>query len=74
MKITNAKVNYMQVFVIINKGEIKINADVNEKNWFTEVYVTQDFFGKLVIVIANVIINLMLENIQIKKIVNLEAN
>ena len=32
MKITNAKVNYMQVFVIINKGEIKINADVNEKN------------------------------------------
>ena len=29
----------MQVFVIIKKDGIKINADVNAKNWLTKEYV-----------------------------------
>ena len=32
MKLVNANVGYMQVFVIINKKEMKINTDVNAKN------------------------------------------
>ena len=32
MKHVNANVDQMQVFVTINKGEMKINADVNVKN------------------------------------------
>ena len=32
MKLVSANVGEMQVFVIINKDEMKINADVNAKN------------------------------------------
>ena len=32
MKLESANVDLMQVFVIINKDGIKINADVNAKN------------------------------------------
>ena len=32
MKHVNVNVDYMQLFVIINNVEIKINADVNVKN------------------------------------------
>ena len=32
MKLVSANVDLMQVFVIINKDGIKINADVNVKN------------------------------------------
>ena len=32
MKLVNTNVDYMQVFAIINKDEMKINADVNAKN------------------------------------------
>ena len=32
MKLENVNVDYMQVFVIIKKDGIKINADVNVKN------------------------------------------
>ena len=32
MKHVNGNVDQMQVFVMINKGETKINADVNAKN------------------------------------------
>ena len=32
MKLESASVDLMQVFVIINKDGIKINADVNAKN------------------------------------------
>ena len=33
----------MQVFVIINEGGMKINADVNVKNWQTKEYVNKGF-------------------------------
>ena len=32
----------MQVFVVINKGVIKINADVNVKNWLIKVDVMKN--------------------------------
>ena len=32
MKLVSANVDQMQVFVIINKDGVKINADVNVKN------------------------------------------
>ena len=32
MKLANVNVDKMQMFVIINKGGMKINADVNVKN------------------------------------------
>ena len=51
----------MQVFVIINKDGMKINADVNAKNWLTKEYVIKDLIGILAIV--NVINRVMLENI-----------
>ena len=38
----------MQVFVITNNVGIKINADVNVKNWLTKVDVIKDSFGFLV--------------------------
>ena len=53
----------MQVFVIINKGRIKITADVNGKNWLTKEYVIKDLFGILVIVNVNVINHVMFQNI-----------
>ena len=53
----------MQVFVIINKGRIKIAADVNVKNWLTKEYVIKDLFGILVIVNVNVINHVMFQNI-----------
>ena len=53
----------MQVFVIINKDEIKINADVNAKKSLTKEYVINDLFGIQVIVKLNVINHVMLENI-----------
>ena len=45
----------MQVFVIINNVGMKINADVNVKNWLTNVYAIKDLFEILVIVSMNVI-------------------
>ena len=51
----------MQVFVTVNKVGIKLNIDVNVKNWPAKEYVTKDLFGILVIV--NVINHVMLENI-----------
>ena len=35
----------MQVFVTISKRGIKINADVNAKNWLTKLDATKDLFG-----------------------------
>ena len=55
MKILSANVDYMQVFAIINKDEIKINADVNAKNWLTKEYVIKDLFRVQAIVNVNVI-------------------
>ena len=36
MKFLNANWDFMQVFVIINKDGIRINADVNAKNWLAK--------------------------------------
>ena len=40
----------MQAFVIINEVGIKINPDVNVKNWLTKVDFIMDLFEILVIV------------------------
>ena len=45
----------MQVFVITNNVGIKINDDVNVKNYLTKEYVIKYLFGILVIVNVNVI-------------------
>ena len=62
----------MQVFVLINEYGMKINADVNVKNWLIKEYGTNDLSGIQVIVNVNVINYVMLENIKIMKIVNAE--
>ena len=53
----------MQVFVIVNNVGIKINADVNVKNWLTKEYVIKDLLRTLVIVNVNVVNDVMLESI-----------
>ena len=53
----------MQVFEIINKDGIEINADVNAKNSLTKEYVITDLLGILVIANVNVINHVMLVNI-----------
>ena len=62
----------MQVFVTINKGGMKINADVKAKNLLIKVYAVKDLFGIQVIVNVNAINQVMLESIQIMKIVSVE--
>ena len=49
--------------VIINKVGMRINSDVNAKNWLTKKDVIKDLFGILAIVNVNVINPVMLENI-----------
>ena len=53
----------MEVFVIIKNVGIKINADVNAKNWLKKEYVIKELCGIQVIVNVNVINHMMLENI-----------
>ena len=64
----------MQVFVRINKGGIKINADVNAKNGLTKVYAIKDLFGIPVTVGVNVINRVILVSIQTMKIISVEKN
>ena len=64
----------MQVFVTINKDRMKINADLNAKNWLRNKYGTKDLIGILVIVNVNAINHVMLENIQIIKTVSVEKD
>ena len=45
----------MQVFLTVNNVGIKINADVNVKNWLSKENVIKDLFGIPVIVNVNVI-------------------
>ena len=52
----------MQVFVTENNVGIKINADVNVKNWLASEYVIKDLFGILEIVNGNAINYVVLEN------------
>ena len=42
MKLANVNLDQMQVFIIINKIGIKINADMNLKNSLTKEYVIKD--------------------------------
>ena len=64
----------MQVFVIVNNIGIKINANVNVKNFLTKEYVTKYLFGILVVANVNVINHVMLENIWIMKTVSARKN
>ena len=59
MKRVNVNVDKMQVFVMINKGGMKINTGVNVKNRLIKVHV----FGILIIVSVNVINRLILASI-----------
>ena len=45
MKLVNANVDQMQIFVIVNSVEIITNTDVNAKNWLRKKYVIKDLFG-----------------------------
>ena len=51
----NVSVDQMQLFLIINKNGIKINADVNAKNYLIKEHTIKDLFGILVTVNASVI-------------------
>ena len=62
----------MQEFVMIRNVGIMINADINPNNWLTKEHEINDLFGILVIVNINVINHVMLENIEVMKIVNVE--
>ena len=53
----------LDAFVTISKGGMKINLGVNVKNYLAKEYVIKNLFGIVVIVIANVINYVMLENI-----------
>ena len=62
----------MQLFVIIKKDGMKINAHMDAKNWLTKEYAIKDLFGILATASVNVVNHLMLENISIIKIVSAE--
>ena len=53
----------MQVFVIINKGEMKINADENVKLLLTKLCLIKTLFGIQVIVSVNLINRVILASI-----------
>ena len=72
MKHVYANVDQMQVFLITRKGGMKINADINAKNGLTKVYGIKDVFGIQVISNVNAMNHVMLDNIQIMKIVSVE--
>ena len=72
MKLANVNVDQMQVFVIINNIGIIKNANVNVKKGWTKEDVMKDLFDILVIVNANVINHLMLENVWIIQVVSVE--
>ena len=60
MKHVNVSVNLEKMFVIMKNVGIKLNADVNVKNYLLKEYVIKDVFGILVIVSVNVIKHVML--------------
>ena len=63
MKLVSANVGEMQVFVIINKDEMKINVDVNAKNCLAKEYVIKDLLVILAAVNVDVINHAMMDNI-----------
>ena len=64
----------MQVFVIINNVAMMINADGDIKNQLIKEIVMKDLFGILVIVNMNVKNYLILDSIQVMKVLSVEEN
>ena len=52
----------MQVFVTVGNAGMKINANLNAKNWLIKVYAIKDLFGILVIASVNAINLVILVN------------
>ena len=67
IKLESANVVQMQVLVIINNIETKVNADVNVKNWLTKEHMIMDLFGIVVTVNVSVVNRVMSDNIWIIK-------
>ena len=63
IKFVNENVDYIEVFVIINKDGMKKNVDVNIKNWLIKVVMIKYLFVILVTVNVNVINHVTLESI-----------
>ena len=74
MKLVNANVNQMQMFVITNNVGIMIDVDVNVKNLLTKEDAKKDLFEIQVFVNVNVINRVTLVNIQTIKIANVEKD
>ena len=72
IKLKSANVDQMQVFVIINRNEMKVNANLNVRNSLTKEYVIKDLIGIMEIVNVNMINHVILEKIQIVKTVGVE--
>ena len=72
MKRKSANVDQMQLFVIISKDGMNINADVNAKNSLRKQYVVMDLIGILAIVNVYVLTHVILENTQVKNNVSVE--
>ena len=53
----------MQVFVIINNVETKVNVDVNVMNWLTKEHMIMDLFGIVVTVNVSVVNRVISDNI-----------
>ena len=71
MRLVHVNVDSTQVFLTINNTGIKINVDMNAKNWLAKLFVIKDLIVILVYVIVNVT-NHVIENIWIMKIVSIE--
>ena len=72
IKLKSANVDQMQVFVIINRNGMKVNANLNVRNSLTKEYVIKDLIGIIEIVNVNMINHVILEKIQIVKTVGVE--
>ena len=67
IKLESANVVQMQVLVIINNIETKVNVDVNVKNCLTKEHMIMDLFGIVVTVNVSVVNRVISDNIWIIK-------
>ena len=67
IKLESANVVQMQVLVIINNIETKVNVDINVKNWLTKEHMIMDLFGIVVTVNVSVVNRVISDNIWIIK-------
>ena len=74
MKLVCVNVDYIQVFVMIDKVGIMINANVSVKNELIKVDVMMDLFGILVRMDVYMINRVILVSIWIMWIVNVKIN